>query len=83
MKITQTQLHQTRKSPPGLPQKRDVKKLTETPGEGVCDWELADERNERVLTMTNSEAQYWYQDHDQRMIAVSTAFDRTGNRLKG
>lgn len=34
MKITQTQLHQTRKDPPGVPLKRNVKKLTEAPGEG-------------------------------------------------
>jgi thiol:disulfide interchange protein len=49
-----------------------MKKLTEPRGEGVCDWELADETNESVVTMTSSEAQYWCQDHDHRIVTVST-----------
>lgn len=58
MKITQTQLHQTRKDPPGFPLKRNVKRLTEAPGgEGVCDWKLVDETNESVVIIKSSEAQ--------------------------
>lgn len=58
MEITQTQLHQTRKNPPGVPLKRIVKRNWPKPrGKGVCDWELVDETNERVVTIKSSEAQ--------------------------